>query len=445
VDRIGNHDKHSATYQPLKARITSNIALTAAGQGIEKGIAFVVIAVLIRYLDKSLMGEYFFAISVLSLVVLLTEAGTSRHLVRSVAADTTKAAELLGQVLRFRLMLIAVALVLTNICAALISPDLLEIFFWLSIYIFANDLYFAFGATLLGLDAVLKRVLTGLIGPAVLLVLIPLGTTLNWSLRSLLVAHALAGVTMVSITWAITVRTTGWPFRRTSIAEVLQLVARSMPLFILSLLILLHSRLDELMLAAITEYSVVATYAAGYKLLEVSRFAVRPAITVLLPVFTVMAVTADWIPYLRNIRRLIWTAFGIGMLALLLVVPTAHYIVPLVFGENYLSTIDVTRILFLGAPALFVSQAAILLAAALFIDRTAIILAFLAVCTNAGLNALVIPRWGAIGAAWTTVFTESVLALILTAMVFIYVRQKAAAKSQQETVTSPAEPMDTRE
>ena len=127
----------------MKARITSNIALTAAGQGIEKGIAFVVIAVLIRYLDKSLMGEYFFAISVLSLVVLLTEAGTSRHLVRSVAADTTKAAELLGQVLRFRLMLIAVALVLTNICAALISPDLLEIFFWLSIYIFANDLYFA--------------------------------------------------------------------------------------------------------------------------------------------------------------------------------------------------------------------------------------------------------------------------------------------------------------
>ena len=76
----------------MTARITSNIALTAAGQGIEKGIAFVVIAVLIRYLDKSLMGEYFFAISVLSLVVLLTEGGTSRHLVRSVAADTTKAA-----------------------------------------------------------------------------------------------------------------------------------------------------------------------------------------------------------------------------------------------------------------------------------------------------------------------------------------------------------------
>jgi hypothetical protein len=30
-------------------------------------------------------------------------------------------------------------------------------------------------------------------------------------------------------------------------------------------------------------------------------------------------------------------------------------------------------------------------------------------------------------------------------MVFIYVRQRAAAKSQQEAINSPAEPMDTRE
>lgn len=83
---------------PWKQKLTADLICALLGNTINKLFGFVIVVVLARYIDKSSMGEFFFAISVASIVVMLTELGTSRHLVREIAGDRTGAAGYLAQV-----------------------------------------------------------------------------------------------------------------------------------------------------------------------------------------------------------------------------------------------------------------------------------------------------------------------------------------------------------
>jgi len=416
----------------LKKSLISNVAQAALGQGLEKAIAFVVIAVLARAVEHSLLGEFFFAIGVLTLVAMLTEFGTSRYLVRAVAAAPDRAALELGQVLRIRLALVSAALVVVNTWVALAEPGLLRVFVPVSLYVLGTDLYYALGATLLGLQRVGRRVVTGLIGPAVLLLMVPIGVALGWGFTALLVIHALSALVMLAISWRVTGAVAGSPVLSGGIAELRGVLAQAGPLFVVALAVLLHSKLDELMLAALRGYEEVATYGAGYKLLEVSRMAVRPAFMVLLPVFAALAVTGDWIVYRRNTFRLLWGAFGVGVFVALGVVPFAGWIVPIVFGASWTEAVPITRILFLSAPALFAGQAAVLIATALYLVRQVIVLAGVAVLLNGMANLWAIPQWGPAGAAWATLCTEGLFAVAVGGLVLAKLRTQIDAAAVGE-------------
>lgn len=201
-----------------------------------------------------------------------------------------------------------------------------------------------------------------------------------------------------------------------------------MPFFALGALALVHSRLDEIMLALLSSYEDVASYAASYKLLEVSRFLIRPLTMVLFPVFVVAAAAEDWNAYRAKTRRLMLGAGAVGCAVSVVALPSAFIVVPLVFGADYQSSIAITQVLFLAAPALFVGQAVILAANALYLDRAAIGLTAAGVVCNATANFVVIPRWGALGAAWTTLTTETLLTVSLLYAVWHSLRDKSAER-----------------
>jgi O-antigen/teichoic acid export membrane protein len=415
---------------PWKQKLTADLICALLGNAINKLFGFVIIVVLARYIDKSSMGEYFFAISVTSVVAMLTELGTSRHLVREIARDRRSAAGLLAQVLYIRLPLLVSALVLTDLCVWVFEPALLKIFLLMSAYVLINDLYFAFGATLVAVGSIVKRVATGLVGPGFLLLIVVQGANLGWSFDRILMAHATSSVIMVWVATWVTLRIVGPLPRGIDTGAVKRVLALALPFFTVSILALVHARLDEIMLAMLRSYEEVASYAASYKLLEVSKFVIRPLIMVLFPVFVAAAAAESWPDYRDNTRRLMLGVGAIGFAMLTLVVPGAYLIVPLVYGNEYQSSIPITQILFLAAPVLFVGQAAILVANALYLDRVAIVVAALGVIGNGGLNLFVIPRWGAVGAAWTTLASETFVTLGLLAAVWSCLHRKLPGARQ---------------
>ncbi len=392
------------------SRIGTDLSLVAISHGLEKGIALVLITILVRHIDKVSMGQFFYAMSICSIVAMLTEVGTSRHLVRSVAVDTGHAATYLKQVLRLRLPLLLIALVLINLSVVLIAPSLSIIFLLCSIYVLAGDLYYAFSATLLGTNAVAARCATGLIGPGVLLVLVPFATYRQWSMEQILIVYALSSLIMTGISWRYTLRRVGRA-EGAPMTSLRDLLSSALPLFILSLLMLAHARTDEIMLASLRGFSEVAAYAAAYKLAEVSRTIIRPVTMVFFPIMSTALIEHGPERCRRDVRRLIGGSIAIGLLVALVVIPLATLIVPLIFGVDYLEAVAITQVLFLVTPALFAGQMMITVANAMHLDRRAIGIVAIGVATNIGLNAMVIPQWGAIGAAYTTVATESLIAV----------------------------------
>jgi O-antigen/teichoic acid export membrane protein len=380
------------------------------------------------------MGQFFYAISVCSIVAMLTELGTCRHLVRAVAIEPEHAAAHLQQVLRLRLPLLLTALVLINVSVVLVAPSLSITFLLCSIYVLAGDLYYTFGSTLLGMRAVKVRVITGLIGPCVLLAVVPFATSRHWTLEQILIAYALSSLLMTGIVWRITVRRIGHVVGG-AVTRLRDLLRSSLPLFILSLLMLAHARTDEIMLAGLRGFSEVAAYAAAYKLAEVSRTLIRPVTMVFFPIMSAALTTHGPVRYRRDVRRLVGGSAAVGLLVAIAVIPLASFIVPWIFGADYREATAITQVLFLVTPALFAGQIAITVANAMQIDRSAIGIVATGVIANIVLNAVIIPQWGAIGAAYTTVVTESLIAVGLMLVIERRLRERIGA--QADATLSP--------
>jgi len=412
-------------------RIGIDLSLAALGHFLEKSIGLVVITILVRHIDKVSMGQFFYAISVCSIVAMLTELGTSRHLVRAVAGDTGHAAAHLQQVLRLRLPLLLIALVLVNLSVSLVAPSLSTIFLFCSIYVLAGDLYYTFSATLLGMRAVAARALTGLIGPCVLLLIVPFAAYRQWSLEQIVIAYALSSLLMTGISWRFTLRRVGRKVGG-AVTSLRELLGSSLPLFILGLLMLAHARADEIMLANLRNFSEVAAYVAAYKLAEVSRTLIRPITMVFFPIMSATLVEHGPGRYRRDARRLIGGSAAIGLLVAFVVIPLAPFIVPWIFGAAYSEATVITQILFLVTPALFIGQMAVTVANALRLDRPAIGIVTMGLIDNILLNAMIIPQWGAIGAAYTTVATESLIAVGLLFVIERGLRERISAHADAD-------------
>lgn len=392
------------------------ISIATLGHGLEKIIALVVLTVLVRHVDKTVMGEFFFAISVCTAAALLNEFGTSRYLVRAVAQDKTSAAAYLGGVLRLRLPLLALTVVTINCIVAVTAPQLLWMFVFTSIYILAESLYFAFGSTLLGIGAISARVVSGLIGPLCLLVLVPTAIFLDWSFDRIVVVYAIATTVMATIGLAVVIRRIGRVTILRGAVSARSVIAQCSLLFAVNLLVLLHARIDEWMLAAMRDFREVAGYAAAYKLAEVSRTAIRPITMVLFPVFAAAVARAAWQQVRSYAKRTLWSVALISLAVAICVIAVAPWIVPLLFGADYPETVAITRVLFLATPALFISYAAMPFNSSLHLDKQTLSFAVVSVALNFILNLFFIPRWGAIGAAWSTLVTESLFSVCMVVL-----------------------------
>ena len=389
------------------------LSITTLGHGLEKVIALIVVTVLVHRIDKNLIGEFFFAISVCTVAALFNEFGTSRYLVRSVAQDRERAAANLGGVLGLRLPLLALTILAINVAVAVSAPHLLWIFLFTSIYVLFENLYYAFGSTLLGVGAVATRVATGLVGPLLLLMFVPAAALWHWPLDRIVVIYAAATSVMAVVGYLAVVREIGPVTISRSAAPTRGIVVQWSLLFAVNAVMMLHSRVDEWMLAGMRDFRDVAGYAAAYKLLEVSRSVIRPVTMVLFPLFAAGAARAAWEQMRARTKRVFWATGLIGTIVAVSVIAVAPWLIPLLFGDDYPETVAITRVLFLASPCLLVGYVAALVSSSLHLDRAVLVFAVVSVALNAALNFVAIPSWGAIGAAWTTLTTESLLTIAL--------------------------------
>jgi O-antigen/teichoic acid export membrane protein len=397
-----------------------------------KLLGFGVLALMARRLSQADYGKLMFTLTLCGVTVLVTDLGASTDLARRVAAAPAGARRRLEAVLSARLPLLAAYLVLLPAWIALTKPDALAVAAAIAVFSVCKDAYRSYASLFLGLHRVGDTVIAFGTSLLVLVAAVAVGAAIGAGLAWMTGAHVLSGAVLLGVAAAIMRLRLGpirlrWGWRR--MKRVFQ---GSIWLFVLSVAGLVHFAADTLMLGYMQSYEQVARYEAAAKLLEASQFMVRPLTLILLPVCAALASRQQW----TDLRRLMHKMFaGMAVLGIgtwgfvaLLSVP----IIRMVYTATYDDSAQILRVLYLSVPGLYTATVAMLLASSTLREKRAVLIMGAGVALNVAFNLVAIPRYGALGAAWVTVISQTFVAVWLIADAYRSVARHPRMDEQPE-------------
>jgi O-antigen/teichoic acid export membrane protein len=397
--------------KPGKTR--RDLLIAFASQFGYKILGFAMLALMARGLSQTDYGKLMFALSLCAMTVPVTDLGASTDLARRVAAAPHGARRRFEAVLSARVPLAAAYVALMAAWVALTKPDVLGVTLAIALFSVCRDLYRSYSSLFLGLKQVGYTVVAFGSSLVVLVSLVAVGVKSRAGLGWMTAAYVWSGLVLLAVAAAI-VRLRIGPIRlRSGWRRMRRVVGGGVWLFVLSLATLAHFAADTVMLGYLQPYEQVARYQAAAKLLEASQFVVRPLTLILLPVCAALASRQQW----RRLRRLMHEMFAgmavLGVAAWAFVALFAVPIVRIVYTAGYDDSAQVLRVLYLSVPGLYIATVATLLASSTLREKRAVLIMAAGVALNVALNLVAIPRYGALGAAWVTVVSQTFVALWL--------------------------------
>jgi O-antigen/teichoic acid export membrane protein len=392
-----------------------DLLLAFASQFCFKLLGFGLVALMARALTPAEYGKLMFALTLCGVTALLTDLGASADLARQVAAAPDGARRRLEAVLSARLPLVAAYLLLLPAWVAATKPDALAVVAVIAVYSVCKDVYGSYSSLFVGLRRVGYGIAAFGTSLVVLLAAVAVGAVNGAGLVWMTGSYVLSGVVLLGVAAAIGWRKVGSIRLRSGWRLMQQIFGRSVWLFGLSVAGLVHFGADTVMLGYLQPYEQVARYQAAAKLLDASQFVVRPLTLILLPVCAALAARQQW----DDLRRLMHKMFAgmavLGVAAWGFVALLALPIVRIVYTAAYDPSAEVLRVLYLSVPGLYLATVAMLLASSTMRERRALFIMTLGVALNVALNLVAIPRYGALGAAWATVISQTFVAVWLIA------------------------------
>jgi O-antigen/teichoic acid export membrane protein len=396
-----------------RGKTRRDLLIAFASQLGYKILGFAMLALMARGLSQTDYGKLMFALSLCAMTVPVTDLGASTDLARRVAAAPRGARRRLEAVLSARVPLAAAYVGLMTGWVALTKPDVLGVTLAIALFSVCRDLYRSYSSLFLGLKQVGYTVVSFGSSLVVLVGLVAVGVKTGAGLGWMTAAHVWSGVVLLAVAGGIARLRIG-PIRlRSGWRRMRRVFGGGVWLFVLSLATLAHFAADTVMLGYLQPYEQVARYQAAAKLLEASQFVVRPLTLILLPVCAALASREQW----RELRRLMHEMFAgmavLGVAAWAFVALFAVPIVRIVYTASYDDSAQVLRVLYLSVPGLYIATVATLLASSTLREKRAVLIMATGVALNVALNLVAIPRYGALGAAWVTVVSQTFVALWL--------------------------------
>jgi O-antigen/teichoic acid export membrane protein len=398
-----------------RGKIRRDLLIAFVSQFGYKILGFAVLAVMARLLSQAEYGKLMFALTLCGVTVLATDLGASTDLSRRVAAAPGGARRRLEAVLSARLPLLAAYLVLLPTWVAVTKPDALAVAAAIAVYSVCKDVYRTYSSLFQGLHRIGDTVVAFGTSLLVLVAAVAAGALTGGGLAWMTGAHVLSGAVLLGVAAGITRLRIG-PIRlRCGWRRMKRVFGESLWLFVLSVAGLVHFAADTVMLGYLQPYEQVARYQAAAKLFEASQFVVRPLTLILLPVCATLASRQQW----DDLRRLMHKMFAgmavLGMAAWGFVALLSLPIIRIVYTAAYDDSAEVLEVLYLSVPGLYTATVAMLLASSTMREKRAVFIMAFGVALNVALNLVAIPRYGALGAAWVTVASQTFVGVWLIA------------------------------
>jgi len=195
----------------------------------------------------------------------------------------------------------------------------------------------------------------------------------------------------------------------------LEIIKKSFVYLLISLLAGFYSKVDVLILNFIQGKEAVGIYSAGYRFLDALMFVVTAYNVSSIPLFSKLVKEKKINIFKNKIRKDVMLVFTIGVFIALGFYFLGPIILPLVYKNTYLQSIQVLRIIIFALPLILLTSVFLNSIYALGKAKTVIYIFLFQLIINIGLNLYFIPRYSFFGSAYITLGGE----LINTLLTFI--------------------------
>ncbi|WP_456394874.1 flippase [Thermococcus sp.] len=399
--------------ESLKLKLIKNASWLFGAEVISKLLAYGLIILISRILGPEGLGQYSFIFYYVGLLGIFSDLGVGFYFMREVARDKNKLPKLLPDVLGFKMVLAVINFAIIMILTVFLpKPGWMKLLIvlagaeamltWVS-YLFINIMYAHEVTKYAALARTAERVWAFIVGGIVLYY----SRSLSPFVVALLAGYVLREVMRIKFGMkfvnAVRIR-----FRP---GAWISLLKKSYPFWLIGLFTMIYYRTDMVMLSLLRGDYETGIYRAAYTLIEVSLFIPNIVVSTTMPSMARLH---------KEDRKTLEVLFkkSFQMLLLIGLAGAAVYIIfarfgtLLVFGEKFLPSVSILRILAVAVPFMFLNSLF-----GSFLNATGRELTFTKITgftalLNVLLNYILILHYGATGAAVATVVSQGMASVL---------------------------------
>lgn len=396
-------DRHAMS--PLAAtRVARNTGWLVGDRIVRAAANMILIAWLARYLGSEEFGRFNYVLAFVAIFSGVATLGLETVAIRNLVDRPDDAGRILGTSLALKLAGGMSAYAVMLLAFAIVSPDTLGLaaLAGLTLLFQSGDVvecWFQSGSRM-------KYAVYARNGAFFVSALLKIGLILGHAgLGQLLLASA-AEIALVAVfLFALYRREVGNPAWRVDLALGRQMLKDALPMLVSALAILLYMRIDQVMLANLSGFAEVGVFSAAVRLTELWYFIPVALMTALFPMMVSARANGDAGAEDRRTALLFGAMGWAGILLAAFTSLASGWLVQLVYGSAFAAAAPVLAVQAWMAMFVFfgVARGRWLVTrnqqvASMYVDIAAIVI-------NIGLNLVLIPRYGAFGAALASLVT----------------------------------------
>lgn len=386
-----------------------------------KIIGFLWIVFLARSLSVELFGRYSFVNSFIAIFSFLPDLGVGLIVIREIAKKRNEASLYLGNslILNGVLSIVTVLLILSAVFVLNYSSEVALLIGVASLTLFVSTLrsvgiFYFDGMERMNVSAVLNSTNSVLLIGGGLI-----GFLLAHTLQAVFIGMLVGTMISLMITWA---RVIIYTFPKFSFDKALvkHLLFEGLPLGLASFAFMVYTRVDSVLLASLMGERSVGIYnSATPFVFSIIQLLNVPFVVALYPALSRLSTIGKDRFVSATKKSLLVIALWSFPAAIIILFFAS--IIPLIFGEKYQEAVPVLKVLIFFVP--FASLSALLYKVLIVIGKQKIYLfvSLIGALFNVVLNLLLIPKYGLMGAAMSSVATQIALFLIYVVTVSKYI------------------------
>lgn len=405
----------------LKVSIVNRIAINTVSQIISKiiavGLSILSVALLARYLGAEKYGWFTLVFTYVSFFTTLADVGYNQTIVRELSLDVKRSSDTYATFFNLKILLILISIVAAYIGLIFTpyDPDL-KVAIVLGIVALAISNLSSYGTSILQSKLRLDIVsLIDLLTKSVTVICIYYFIRYDLGFYSIIYAVSIGNLVGLIVEfffireWIVF----SFSFDKKTAFNILKI---SFPVGVTAVLTMVYFKIDTLMLSMIRSPIEVGIYALAYKVLDNISMLWGLIMASIFPLLSKYYGKSDPVSYKILVKNTIWIAIGISSIAILMCTTSAPFIMRILGGSKFYSSIEPLKILVFAIPFVFINNIFFNIILSFGKTNYLIIPLLTSLAFTITLNAFIIPLYGYIGASYITVVTE-----LVTSFVYIFI------------------------